>query len=166
MITKMNWVLATQRYQAEGDAKKLAETERSKSEEAKKQKEREEARKKQEEAQQGTQELHEFLISEEGGAAIRLLQASNQHIILGEDQESGGYRTVYLMDGNGLQQSVEASGTWVAYSKNVPKPKITPISTQQAIEAAVNFGGKKPTEVVDWLKAELDMIAEAILNQE
>ncbi len=154
MSTNMDWILATQKYQAERGAKKLAETERRKSEEAKKQKELEEARKKQEEILQGVEQLREFLMFE-GTVAMRLLQASGNYIVLGEDN-GGGFLVVFLINGEGLYKSVEASGMGAN-----TKPVLTRISNKDAIEVAVNHGGKKATEVVSWIRSQLNRIAEA-----
>lgn len=106
----------------------------------------------------GTIELEQFL-SSEGQALKELLRASKRHLNFGEEREGGGYGVVYFIDGNGLQQSVEAMGTWTAYSKDVPEPKLTSITAREAVEAAVHYGGKKATEVVNWLRGELDKIA-------
>lgn len=106
----------------------------------------------------GAAELEQF-IRIEGQALKELLSASKRHINFGEEREGGGYGVVYFIDGNGLQQSVEAMGMWTAYSKDVPKPVLTPISAHEAVTAAVYHGGKKATEVVNWLRGELDKIA-------
>lgn len=106
----------------------------------------------------GAAELEQF-IRIEGQAVKELLSASKRHVNFGEQREGGGYGVVYFIDGNGLQQSVEAMGTWTAYNKDVPKPVLTPITAHEAVIAAVYHGGKKATEVVNWLRGELDKIA-------
>jgi hypothetical protein len=110
---------------------------------------------------QATRELEQFLRSDEGRAALDLLTASNRHINFGEEYEGGGSSVVFFIDGTGLNRSIEASGTWTVYAKEVPKPKITPITAKEAIEAAINprMGGKKPNEVMTWLRSQLDAIA-------
>ncbi len=110
---------------------------------------------------QAATDLHTFMRSEEGRSALALLQESRRHFIFGEDSDGGGYGTVYYLDGTGLHRSIEAMGMWVAYSKEVAKPKISSITAHEAVTAAVENGRKKPSEIISWLRAELDKIAAA-----
>ncbi len=109
-------------------------------------------------------DLQKFMNSDEGAAAKALLAASNRHIIFGEESE-GGFANVVFIDRNGLQRSYEASGMWVAYSTNVPEPRISPVQPHEAIQAAVYYSRKKPNEVMTWLRAELDKIANAVQSE-
>lgn len=110
---------------------------------------------------QATRELEQFMRSDEGRAALELLTASGRHLNFGEEYEGGGSSVVYFIDGTGLNRSIEASGTWTIYAKEVPKPSITPVTAKDAIEAAINpcMGAKKPSEVMTWLRSQLDAIA-------
>lgn len=114
--------------------------------------------------QLGAYELQEFMVNE-GHSAMELLKASGRHIILGEDYDGGGYGQVYIMNSDGFRVSTEAMGMWVAYSKNVAPPVLTPITPEQTILAAVRQGRLKPREVVDWLRQQLDKIADVALAQ-
>lgn len=106
-------------------------------------------------------DLHVFMRSEEGRSALALLQGSGRHLIFGEDYEGGGYGTVYFINGTGLHRSIEAMGMWQLYSSEVRKPDISPIPEREAVYAAVQYGGKTPSEIMPWLRAELDKIAAA-----
>ncbi len=106
-----------------------------------------------------TAELQAFLRSEDGRSALALLSASGRHIIFGEENEGGGFASVYFLDGNGLQMSVEAAGQWTAYSKNVPQPELEAVTAEQAVDTFINLGHQKPTEIMNWLHAKLDAIA-------
>ncbi len=103
-------------------------------------------------------QLQAFLAGE-GAAALELLRESGRHIVFGEENEGGGRVAVYFLNGDGLQLSVEATGLATAYASEKPKPKLLPISSQQAVEAAVLHCDMKPLEVVDWLRGQLDGIA-------
>ncbi len=107
--------------------------------------------------------LEQFLESDKGLAALELLKASRRHINFAEDYDGGGYGIVFAITGDGLQQSVEAMGTWMLYAKpkDVRKPHLSPISALEAIEAAVHHGKKDPAEIMVWLEGELDTIAES-----
>ncbi len=114
----------------------------------------------QREIETGTAQLETFM-NTLGAEAMELLKASKCFIRLAETPAGDGGCAVYVLDGEGLRVSQEAAGMWVAYTKNVPVPVMAPITARQAIEAAVTYGGKKATEVVDWLHKELDRIAAA-----
>lgn len=106
----------------------------------------------------GASLLSEFM-EKQGESAKKLLRAAGKHIIFGELREGGGYGVVYYIDGDGLNESYEAMGTWMAYSKEVPKPKITPSTAETAAFAAIHYGGIVPSELVMWLERKLDAIA-------
>ena len=113
-----------------------------------------------EETDQAIRELDQFMNSQEGLTAIALLKASGKHIIFGEEDNSGSGAVVYFINGDGLQQSIESKGTWGDCAKEVPKkPKLSPISAQQAICAAVHYDTKKPSEILNWLRGQLNEIA-------
>ena len=107
-------------------------------------------------------DLATFIANAEGLAAKALLAASKRHINFGESYEGGGYGQVWFFDGTGFNRSDEAMGTWIAYAKEVPVPKITPMTAREAAEAAIDprRGAKKPDEVMAWLRSQLDIIAE------
>lgn len=155
------WSEAAARYQSKNDRLAQQATEQKREEEAKKERERVEAMKKAGEIFQGMEQLEAFL-DDHGSNAMTLLKTSGRHIIFGESRDGGGFAVIYMMSGCGLQQCVESTSMSAAFGNGRnPKPVPTRITVQQAIEAAVNYGGKKATEVVDWLKAQLDMIADA-----
>jgi hypothetical protein len=107
-------------------------------------------------------QLDQFLKNDEGCAALALLKASGRHIVFGENRDGGGYGSVYFINGEGLQVSVEPMGMWVAYARgNVEKPRLSPMSPLDAVRAAVEYGGKDPAEIMVWLEGELNKIAEA-----
>ena len=104
-------------------------------------------------------ELDQFVKSEEGRAAMALLKASGRWVNFGEERESG-YAEVFFIDGNGLFRSVEASGeSWIYSREKAPAPKITASTAQAMIEAAAYHEKRKPAEVLNWLRGELDKIA-------
>jgi hypothetical protein len=107
--------------------------------------------------------LEAFLESKDGKAALELLRTSGRHIIFGESREGGGFGLVWFLDGNGLQESTEPMGTWVAYAQTVPEPKLRPITPRLAVEAAVTEGKHKPAEVMSWLEEEIEKIANEAL---
>jgi hypothetical protein len=156
-----NWIKATQSYQAAALARQQEEKDRLAAtvrEQVLSDVGRDQM---QMDIDQGTIELEQFMRNE-GQAAMELLQASNRHICFGENYDGGGFGEVYFIDGRGLQKSIEAMGMWVAYRSDIiPKPELSPITARQAIQAAAQHGGKKATEVVSWLHAELDKIASA-----
>jgi hypothetical protein len=97
----------------------------------------------------------------QGAAATVLLRESRRHIILGENRCGGRMAEVCYIDASGLHCSIEASGTWVAYNPNVPRPKIWNVTIEEAVQFAVIHGGMKSSEIVDYLIRELNKIAEA-----
>ena len=107
--------------------------------------------------------LSGFLRSAEGIAATTLLRASEQFVRLAEANEGGGSGFVIFLDGNGLQESIEAMGMWVAYAKkeDVPKPQLKPISTEEAAQGIVSASEGRATaeQVLSNLRADLDRIA-------
>lgn len=115
------------------------------------------------EIEQAARMLDLFLESDEGKAALELLSASRRHIRFGERPESG-MTTVYFLNGDGLRKSVEAAGMWTAYAKDVPPPRLSPLTALEAISVAANpecgaDGGRKPDRIIPWLRIELDAIA-------
>jgi hypothetical protein len=155
-----NWSKAAQEYQAAEEAQKREEENRI-AQRVHSQVLKDEAyQRKLTEIDRGTAELVQFMLTE-GPAAMELLRASKRHIIFGEVNEGGGFGSVYFIDGNGLQEAYQAMGMWIAYSKDVPRPRLSTITEREAVEAAVQHGGKKATEVVTWLRGVLDKIASA-----
>lgn len=106
-------------------------------------------------------QLQEFLASPLGLEALELLKASRRHIIFGEDPPESGHTVVYFLDGEGLRQSCEASGSWTAYSTSVPQPHLSSVSALEAVQVAAKYGRKNPDGLIRWLREELDKIAVA-----
>lgn len=104
--------------------------------------------------------LHEFMNSEEGDRATNLLNWSNRCVIFAQ-YDQGGYGAIYYLDVDGLHRCSQAVGAWVASSSQVTRPKIKTVTTNAIVEAAVQYGGKNPSEIIPWLRAELDKIAAA-----
>ncbi len=151
----IKWQSAIEKYQQVNEGEKRAEKRSVETE----QKRQQEHFCTQEKINQATRDLEQFMSSEEGLTAKALLRVSGRHINFGEDREGGGFGVVYFIDGNGLHQSVEAMGTWQVYTANIPEPKISSINARQAIKAAVHYAGRKPDEVLYWLRGKLDEIA-------
>ncbi len=103
--------------------------------------------------------LAQFLKSEEGLVALDMLRESDRHIIFGEEDIGSGHTEVFMLNGGGLMQSQEATGTWVAYQKTPSKPTLTPISAEKAVWAFFQLKKKEPDEVMKWLREELNAIA-------
>lgn len=155
------WLEAAESYRLNNGRIAQNSTEQKSEEEAKKQKEQEEARKKQEQIYRGMEQLSAFL-DDHGSDAMALLKASGRHIIFGESRDGGGFSVVYMINGDGLHQCVESTSVSATFGAGSnPRPVPTKISILKATEAAVRYGGKRGTEVVKWLKTELDKIAEA-----
>lgn len=114
-------------------------------------------------AQRSASQLERFLDSDEGRDALDLLKTSGRHIIFGEERDGGGSGVVYFLNGEGLQQSIEAMGMWTAYSKpeDIRKPELSPIDPLQAVSAFADLRGKDPDELMAWLESELNKIADA-----
>jgi hypothetical protein len=106
-------------------------------------------------------ELEEFMKSDEGEAAKELLAATGRHIIFGETSGCGRV-SVYFLNDKGLQQSIEVAGSAAAYSGQ--PPRVNAILADVAIRAATHpeIGAKQPEEVMPFLRAELDKIAEGV----
>lgn len=102
-----------------------------------------------------------FWTSEEGSAARKLLGASGTFVRIAEENEGGGYGVVYIIDEFGLRQSVEAMGTWTAYTqdKEALKSKLSPASVERVAELAVRQGSTADA-VMQRIYDELDAIAE------
>ncbi len=111
---------------------------------------------------QSALDLNLFLNSSEGKAALELLGASKRHLIFGKEREEG-YADVCYIDCTGLNSSYEANGvSWLYHKGEVPKPIFSKITALQAVQSAVwNGYVKHPSEVLPWLRRELDKIAEA-----
>lgn len=104
--------------------------------------------------------LHEFMNSEEGDRATNLLNWSNRCVIFAQ-YDQGGYGAIFYLDAEGFHRCSQAVGAWVASSSQVTRPKIKNVSANVLVEAAVQYGGKKPSDIISWLRAELDKIAAA-----
>jgi hypothetical protein len=108
-------------------------------------------------------ELGLFLSVADGRAGKELLVASGQYILLGENYDGGGVGEVFFLDGTGLRKSTEPMGLGAAYHTlqggKTRKPSIVGCSCLEAVKAAVQFGKKKPVEIVPFIRKELDRIA-------
>jgi len=114
-------------------------------------------------------ELGRFLLNE-GRTGTELLMASGQHIILGENYDGGGVGEVFFLDGTGLRKSTESMGLGAAYHTlqggEARKPSVVASSCLEAVRAAVQFGKMKPSEIVPFIRKELDRIARKAPNVE
>lgn len=106
--------------------------------------------------------LERFLDGIEGEAAKRLLKATVKHILIGELQASPGHAMFCFLDGEGLRQSIEGKGLSGAYEGK--KPDISSTTPELATKAFTHpdHGKRKPAEIVNFLRCELDKIAEGI----
>lgn len=111
-------------------------------------------------------ELNDFLAGEDWLAARQLLIASNRHIVIAEENEGGGSGIVYFLDGNGLRQSIEAMGTWMAYAKkdSIPKPRISPAKVAEVVRLAIRQGAH-PHQILENIKQGLDSIAQLVIKE-
>ncbi len=115
-------------------------------------------------AQEITTALANFLDSAEGRAASALLIASRRHVVLAESNEGGGTGYVIFYDGkDGIKESIEAMGIWVAYAQkdDVPKPKVTLLAVSKAAQEIVSASQGRATaeRVMENLRRDLDRIA-------
>lgn len=106
--------------------------------------------------------LYLFLQSEEWVAARALLKHSRRRIVFGEEIQDCGYTMIVYADGYGLQRSYKPHGRSPILVKKWEQPDW--IQSGEAIRAAVNFGGKKPEEILGWLTRELDRIADDVMH--
>lgn len=81
--------------------------------------------------------LDQFLIGSCCHAGLALLKASGRHIVLIDHEGGGPSGTIYFLDGDGLKQSTEATGMWVAYAKpsSVKPPQVTVATAREVLEA-------------------------------
>ncbi|QQR60504.1 hypothetical protein IPH19_03780 [Candidatus Uhrbacteria bacterium] len=114
------------------------------------------------EIEEEARKLESFLSSVEGNAARRLLKATAKHIIVGELEASPGHAMVCFLDGEGLRQSIEGKGLSGAYAGN--KPDISSTTPELATKAFTHpdRGKRKPSELLNYIRGELDKIAEAV----
>lgn len=111
-------------------------------------------------------ELNDFLAGEDWLAARQLLIASNRHIVIAEENEGGGSGIVHFLDGNGLRQSIEAMGIWIAYAKkdSIPKPQISPANVEEVVRLAIRQGAH-PHQILENIKGALDSIAQHVIKE-
>ena len=105
------------------------------------------------EIKKGVALLEAFLSSDEGGQALGLLRASEETIIFGE-MEGGLGRIGILINEDGLQKSC------VTLNDAKERELSSCESMYVVLVFAEAFKDKKPTDIVDWLCAELDSIAD------
>ncbi len=111
-----------------------------------------------------TTALANFLDSAEGRAASAMLIASRRHVVLAACNEGGGTGYVIFYDGrDGIKESIETMGMWVAYAQkdDVPKPKVTLLAVSKAAQEIVEASqGRATAEIVMRnLRHDLDRIA-------
>ena len=114
------------------------------------------------------QELQEFLDSEEGQAALNLLEASNKQIPfcmrMTVDRKVS---TAYFMNGNGFRRCCEITDRLATrYADMVYRPEISSITLLEAVEQAFDYNRTNifecftnPEDFVPWLRRKLDAIA-------
>ncbi len=102
-----------------------------------------------------------FETSKEGQAAKKLLSASKCHVVIIEENEGGGYGSVYFLDGLYYKRSVEAVGTWQVYSNKVQEPKEETVSVEKLAQAIfrISRGTVTADGVLAKIRRELDAIA-------
>jgi hypothetical protein len=77
-------------------------------------------------------------------------------------EASPGHAMVCFLDGEGLRQSIEGKGLSGAYAGN--KPDISSTTPELTIKAFTHpdRGKRKPSELLNYIRGELDKIAEAV----
>ena len=95
-----------------------------------------------------------------GKSVVAMLKVSDKFIRFGEEEDGPGFTTVYILTGDGLRKSCEASGSWTAYSKEVPKPKLESILPAEAVEETWKLNGIKPEDFINWFYGEADKIVD------
>lgn len=116
-------------------------------------------------------ELETFLRSADGVSAKRFLLQTDAQIMLGCQYDGGGYGFAIVLNGRGLIGVSQPHGTWAIYGDSQDKAQRTAerrVSEHElpALEAVRYFmlynpaSGKQPEGMVDWLKAEIDKLAQ------
>lgn len=82
--------------------------------------------------------LAEFIESDEGKAARKLLAAAGTYTLLGESERCMGRTTSVSFDGKGLKKSNQLTGMAAAYSKE--EPNLESISADEAVDLVTDFG--------------------------
>lgn len=110
-------------------------------------------------------ELERFMCGSEGAAAKELLAVTKRHVVLGEFPASPGHAVVCLLNGDGLQKSVEGAGLAGVYSSK--QQELSRLTSQQALQAFIHpeMGNRKPTDLMPYLMGELDRIAEDVIKR-
>jgi hypothetical protein len=103
--------------------------------------------------------LEAFLNSIEGISARNLLTACEQSIIMASE-EHDGTGCAYLFNQHGLQFSSAPAGLSAAYAKERISPSVKPLITIEFVRS-VSRCGKKPAEILPFIRSELDRIASA-----
>ena len=114
------------------------------------------------EIEQEARKLDSFLAGLQGEAAKRLLKATEKHIILGVLPASPGHEVVYFLDGDGLKKSIQGAGLAGFYENK--ESDVSSTTPEKAIRAFTNsaHGMRKRSEIYDYLRDELDTIAESV----
>ncbi len=102
--------------------------------------------------------LQQFLESEQGRDACRLLSASRENIVFGKrgiDATMGPYQDFYILDGEGL---------WVVTNLS-DKPEY-PILPLDAVLASALFSHRHPEDILSWLSGELDSLVKTVSASE
>ena len=105
--------------------------------------------------------LQQFLASSEGEALKDLLRASGRHVIFHEDPPEGGHTFVTVLLPDGLFESQEAAGMWMAYAKqeDIPQPHLRPLTAREAVDAFASDDERHPLDIIVWLRKQADAIA-------
>lgn len=120
-------------------------------------------------------ELEAFLRSADGASAKRFLSQTGKHILLGYQHSGGGHGFAIVLNGQGLIGASEPHGTWAIYGNAQDKARRaaeqrTSEREVPALEAVRYFmmynpaSKKEPEGMVDWLKAEIDKLAQPYTN--
>jgi len=107
--------------------------------------------------------LEQFLASPEGEALKDLLRASGRHVIFHEDPPEGGHAFVTVLLPDGLFESQEAAGMWMAYAKqeDIPQPHLRPLTAREAVDAFASDDRHHPLDIVKFLREQADDIADS-----
>lgn len=114
------------------------------------------------ETRHATTALQQFLEGNDGKAATdHLLRITQRHIVFGQTAEIHPLRspTTYILRGGicaGLYRVAAIT------RDGIPCIEEVPIQAEEAVEAAITYGNKLPHEILPWLIAELEKIADSI----
>lgn len=110
-------------------------------------------------------ELEQFLDGPDGIAGLSLLKASGMEIILYHEFMGMGMGSTYFLDYEGLKESQQPEGMYLAYVKEgqIPKSSVWPVSARVVVDTIVRQGAE-PASILASIKDRLDRIAAEILD--